>query len=373
MMAQLDMPAMVFTALALLLFIKRQYAWAAAISVLLVLAKETGLVVPLVFFLVLLYRRRAREATYFIAPAAALFGWLLFLHHGTGYWLGDPGFAHYNVAYAMHPVRIFLSFARRLYYLFIGEFRWIGTLVIFFTLFLCPPFRRRRWKVAGMVGGANLLLVSVLGGAELERYVLPSLAIFYIAVAVALTCVPKKVAIAATGALVAGLVINLWWDPPYPFPYENNLAMVDFVRLQKAAAEFAEQDLVGRRIATAWPYTAGMRDPDYGFVDRKIGTVETGDFHYSSIRKLPPGSFDALITYTRTWMPSGGLIQYAIVRQILTHFYDWQPDITSEQCAALGLNETISLNSRGQRITIYERKRSRTPPLIALRRPAQGQ
>lgn len=373
MMAQLDMPAMVFTVIALLLFIKREYGWAAATSVVLVLVKETGLVTPFVFFLVLVYRRHFRQAIYFVAPAIALAGWLLFLHHGTGYWLGDPGFAHYNVGYALHPVRMLLSFVRRLYYVFVAEFRWIGTLVIFFTVVLCPPFRQRRWKVAALVGAANLVLVSVLGGAELERYLLPTLAIFYVAVAVALTCIPKRLAIAATGALVAGLAINNWWNPPYPFPYENNLAMVDFVRLQKAAAEFAEQAFPGRTIATAWPYTAGLRNPDYGFVKSKIHTVETGDFHYSSIAKLPPDSFDVLITYTRTWMPTSGVIQYPFVRRLLTHFYDWQPDITSEQCTSLGLNELLSLHSRGQQITIYARQRSQKATTIArLQHPSFG-
>lgn len=366
MMAQLDMPAMVLTLVALLLFLKRQYGWAAAVTVALVLAKETGLVVPFIFFLVLLQRKHWKQAAYFIAPAIALFTWLLILHHGTGYWLGDPGFAHYNVGYALHPVRMLLSFARRLYYLFIAEFRWIGTLVIFFTLFLCPPFRRRRWKVAAGVGAANLVLVSALGGAELERYLLPTLPIFYIAVAVALTCVPKKVSIAATGALVAGLVINLWWNPPYPFPYENNLAMIDFVHLQQSAADFAQEALPGHAIATAWPYTASLRDPDYGFVKTKLHAVETGDFHFDSIRKLPPDSFDALITYTRTWMPPNGVIQYPLVRRLLTHFYEWQPAITPEQCATLGLNELMSWSSRGQQITVYARKRRHIQASLAL-------
>jgi len=372
MMAQLDMPAMVFTLLALLFFLKRRYAWAAAASVVLVLLKETGLVVPFVFFIVLLTRRNWKPAAFFVAPAVAVFGWLLVLHRGTGYWLGDPGFAHYNVGYALHPVRMAMSFVRRLYYLFVAEFRWIGTLVIFFTLLLCPQFRRTRWKLTAAVAAANLVLVSVLGGAELERYLLPTLPIFYIAVAVALTCVPKKVSIAATGALVAGLVINLWWNPPYPFPYENNLAMVDFVRLQQIAAGFAQRVLPGRAIATAWPYTAGLRDPDYGFVENKLNAVETGDFHVDSIRKLPPQSFDALITYTRTWMPSNGVIRYPLVRRFLSHFYEWQPDITTEQCADLGLQELISWKSRGQRITIYARKRVGPPASVAKLEPAAG-
>ncbi len=366
MMAQLDMPAMVFTLLALLLFLKGKYEWAAAASVALVLIKETGIVVPLVFFVVLWLRKERKHAAWFIAPALALCGWLIVLHHATGNWLGDPGFAHYNVGYAIHPVRMAFSFIRRLYYLFLAEFRWIGSLVLFFTIAVCPPFHRRRWKVAAAVAGANLVLVSIFGGAELERYLLPTLPIFYIAVAVALSCIPKKLSIAATAALAAGLVINLWWNPPYPFPYENNLAMLDFVRLQQDAGNLVERVLPNRVIATAWPYTAGLRDPDYGFVKRKLQVVETGDFHYDSIRKLPPETFSVLITYTRTWMPLNGVIQFAPARRVLTHFYQWEPDITREQCATLGLTELVSLQARGQQITIYTRKHLPPQGSIAL-------
>ncbi|MBV9404664.1 MAG: hypothetical protein JO211_04925, partial [Acidobacteriaceae bacterium] len=168
MMAQLDMPAMVLSLLVLLLFIKRRYAAAAAVSVALVLVKETGVVVPFVLFLVLLGRGRFRAASYFIAPALALFAWLFVLHRATGYWLGNPDFAHYNIAYALHPVRMTLSFMRRIYYLFFAEFRWIGTFVLVGAGWYAKPFGRRRWRVTVAVALASIILVSVLGGAELE-------------------------------------------------------------------------------------------------------------------------------------------------------------------------------------------------------------
>ena len=53
MMAQLDMPAMLFTVLALLLFCLDRHAAAAAACTALVLAKETGALLPLIFGLVL--------------------------------------------------------------------------------------------------------------------------------------------------------------------------------------------------------------------------------------------------------------------------------------------------------------------------------
>ncbi|MBV9760973.1 MAG: glycosyltransferase family 39 protein [Acidobacteriaceae bacterium] len=356
MMAQLDMPAMVFTLLALLLFLEKRYAAAAAASVVLVLVKETGVVAPLIFFLALALRKDWARAAYFIAPAAALGAWLLVLHRGTGYWLGDPGFAHYNVAYSLNPVRMALSFARRLYYLFFAEFRWIGTLVMVAAVRRAAVFRNAAWRIAVAVAAANVILVSVFGGAELERYLLPVLPIFYTAVAVALTYLPRWSRLAVPPVLTAGLFLNLFWDPPYPFPYENNYSMVAFVKLQATAAQFAEEHLRRRAIATAWPYTASLARPDYGFVTHKLHVVETHDFHQSSIRALPPSDFDALIVYTRTWAPRGGVISIPIARRFLARFYDWQPDISPEQCAELGLEPVVSWQLHGQAITIYVRR-----------------
>jgi hypothetical protein len=226
-------------------------------------------------------------------------------------------------------------------------------------------FGSEPWRIAIAVAAANLVLVSVLGGAELERYLLPVLPIFYIAVSVAFTYLkPRWVRVTATVALLAGLAVNLFWNPPYPFPYENNYAMVDFVRLQKTAAEFAERKLSQHTIATAWPYTAALRRPDYGFVEHPLQVVETGDFHTSSIRALPAGRFDTLITYTRTWAPANGVISIPFVQRFLGRFYEWEPDITSAQCRELGLIRLVSWQLRGQAITIYVRE-------SATYRPAQ--
>jgi 4-amino-4-deoxy-L-arabinose transferase-like glycosyltransferase len=358
MMAQLDMPAMVFTLLALLCFLKQQYRAAALASIALVLAKETGIIAPFIFFLLLAWRKQWRLAALFLAPCLALLTWLAVLHHATGYWLGNPGFAHYNVAYSLNPVRMAFSLLRHAYYLFLAEFRWIGTLVLILTWRRTQTFfRTEPWRFALLVAAGNALLVSILGGAELERYLLPSLPVFYIAVAVGITYLSRRLfeAVAVAG-LLAGQIFNLFWNPPYPFPYENNYAMVDFVRLQQIAASFTEANFSHAKIATAWPYTAALRNPDFGFVSHSLTTLETNDFHAGSILRLPPASFNVLIVYTRTWMPSRGVIALPFVRRFLTAYYEWQPEISPQQCLSLGLRPVISWSVRGQEITIYVRQ-----------------
>jgi hypothetical protein len=357
MMAQLDMPAMVLTLLALLPFLKERYAAAAIACVALVLVKETGLVVPAVFGAFLLLRKQYKRALLFIPSALALAAWLLFLHSKTGYWLGNPGFAHYNVGYALSPVRVSFSLLRRIYYLFFAEFRWIGTLALFYAAHKLPLFLSYRWRITLAVSAATVVLVSVLGGAELERYLLPVLPVFYIAVSIAITRLPKRLGIAATLSLLIGLVGSLFWNPPYPFPYENNYAMVDFVRLQQAAAKYAENSLAHHTIATAWPFSAALRSSDYGYVSHPLQVIETGDFHFSSINALPSNSFDVLIVYTRTWVPQTGVLSLPLVRDFLRRFYEWEPQITPADCALKGLEPQAIWHKRGQTITVYVRKR----------------
>ena len=357
MMAQLDMPAMVFTLLALLLFLKEKYLAAALTCVVLVLTKETGIVVPAIFGLILCLRKDWRNGSFFTAPAVALVAWLFVLHSQTGHWFGNSGFVHYNVEYAVNPARMLFSFVRRLYYLFFAEFRWIGTLVIVWTARRCRAFRTGPWRITLIIGIATTVEVSVLGGAELERYLLPVLPIFYIAVSIGIATLRKWAAVSAVGTMIAGLAVSLVWNPPYPFPFENNYAMVDFVRLQQAAAQYAERDLKDQVIATAWPYSGALTNPDFGFVTHKLNVLETSDFHASSIEALPPESYDALITYTRTWAPATGVIALPFVKRFLNRFYQWEPAITPAQCEALGLEPVATWIARGQEISIYLRTR----------------
>jgi hypothetical protein len=354
-MAQLDMPAMVLTVCALLFFLQGKHWQSAAASVLLVLLKETGLVTPFVLFLVLCLRKDYRRAAYFAAPAIALSLWLILLHAKTGYWLGDPGFAHYNVSYSLHPVRIAMTFARRIYYLFFAEFRWIGTALLLYSVPRLPIFRSRAWRVTAAVFAGNVVLVSVLGGAELERYLLPVLPILYTAIGVALTALPTGLRFAAAGTLLVGLAVNLFWNPPYPFAFENNYAMVDFVRLQQVAARFLERDLPASTVATAWPYSAGLASPEYGFVKHPMKVVETNDFHLDSIEAVPASNYNVLVVYTRTWEPNDGVLELPWIQHFLSRFYEWQPAITPEQCEALGLHEQASWSLHGQTISVYAR------------------
>jgi hypothetical protein len=357
MMAQLDMPAMLFTVLALLLFLEDRHVAAALACVALVLAKETGALLPLTFFGVLLFERpRAKYAPYYLAPFAVLAVWFFVLWRTTGQLFGDAGFTHYNLGYALHPVRAAICFIRRIYYLFIDDFRWAGSIPIILAWKRTRIFATREWKITWLFFGAHVVMVSVLGGAELERYLLPVLPLLYIAMGAAWSTLRPVWRNAGLATVAAGLLIGLLVNPPYPFPFENNLAMVDFVELHRHAAQYLEANYPDKTIYTAWPLTGALRDPAFGYVTRKLVTFETSDLGYSTLNRLDRKGVDVLVLYSRTWETSWSVLQWPMVERFLRHFYLYEPQMDAHQVRDhFGLSQVRRWTQRGQWIEIYGR------------------
>ncbi|HTW66735.1 MAG TPA: hypothetical protein VME17_19080 [Bryobacteraceae bacterium] len=358
MMAQLDMPAMLFTILALFLFLRDCHAAAAIACTALVLAKETGAIVPLIFGVILLLDPgRSKYARYYLAPFVALGIWFFALWRTTGHLFGDPGYTRYNIWYSLNPIRASLTLLRRLYYLFIDDFRWVGALAILVTWRRHDLYRTRAWKIVWTIIAAHVLLVSLLGGAGLERYLLPLLPLVYIAMAAAFAALtPAKRAIGVS-AMAAGLIAGSFLNPPFPMPYENNLAMADFVELHRDAAQFLERAYPAGTIYTAWPLTQALRDPVFGYVDRKLASHETSDLNYSTLNAINPASVNVLVLYSRTWAPPWGVLQWAFVRNFLHRFYEYERPMTSADVRAhFGLVPVHRWTQRGQWIEVYARQ-----------------
>ena len=360
MMAQLDMPAMVFTLAGLLLFLQDRHRLAALACTALVLTKETGVLLPLLLALYLAASRgRARTALYYLVPCLFLAAWLLLLRHARpGIYSAIPALPATTSTTPCIPVRIAVSLLRRFYFLFVSDFRWVGSIALIFG-WRQRAFAHPGWRIAFWFGAAHIVLVSLLGGAELERYLLPVLPLFYIATAAAWTLMPVAGRNLSLVALTLGLLVGLFLNPPYPFPFENNLAMADFVGLQTAAAHFLEHEYPADRIHTAWPLTAALRNPDFGYVAHGLRTVETSDLHASTLSSLDPQQVTVLVLYSRTWEPAWGILQNAWVVRLLTRFYDYEPQMSSEQCRLrLNLLPVMRWTRRGQWIEIYARRRA---------------
>ena len=353
MLVLLDMPAMTLTVLALLLFLDERYAACAAAATALVLVKETAITTPLVFAAWLFFHeKRQRDALYFLAPAVALGVWLVELHHVTGHWLGSDEFARFNVNQSLGFSHIVYAIGRRMYMLFISDGHFLGAAALIAGWRL---LRGKEWTIAGLVAVAQTAVVTLLGGAVLDRYMLPVLPILYAAFAVAGSAWSRPVRLWAQGAMVTLFVVGWFWNPPVPFPYENNLAMVDFVRLQQEAAGYLEGNAAGQRIATAWPFSEALVNPEFGYVHRPLNlTVRTGGVRLANLAQLNPKDFDVLVLYSAEWSVKGRLLDIAPVRSLVTAFLDPNINATSDEIrATLGFVPALRWTRGGQWIEIY--------------------
>ncbi len=129
-LAHLDMMAAAMTLWGLAMYVERRPAATIMFFALAPLAKETAIVAPLALFaweLVcpmlassreasLCFQRRSAARTFSlllcVAPLAA---WLVYHHHRTGFYLGNPEYLRYNLGATLNPLRIVLAILLRLW------------------------------------------------------------------------------------------------------------------------------------------------------------------------------------------------------------------------------------------------------------------
>lgn len=330
MLALPDMPAMLCATLALWLFLRERIVLAATACIVLVLVKETGIVAPILFGAWLARERRLRDAVWFIAPAAALVAWVAILFRATGHWAGTTAFVDYNLFYPLHPMRIAANTLRRLYYLFFANLHWIGAFAILFAWRTSRIFRSRNWRIAGSLAIAHTATVTVLGGATLERYLLPVLPILYSAMTAGLSLFPRRPRLICSAALLAGLTAGIFVNPPYPFPYEDNLAFADFVRLQSEAADYLSHWYSGAQVATVWPLTVELARPELGYVGGRLAVEPLPDSTAETLRRLDWRKVQALAVFSRNSDPPLSPLRIAPVRHLWQALFGYVAPATEQ-------------------------------------------
>lgn len=327
MLAELDLPAMLFTVWALLLFLRHRFAVSALVCVALVLVKETGLVVPVILGGWLLIEGKRRAAAWYALPFLALASWVLVLWRSTGHLLGSTGFTDFNLLFPLHPVRLGVALLRRCYYLFFENFHWVGWIAVVAAWRRSRIFHNRSWRITASLFCAHVVAVTLLGGATLERYLMPVLPLLYIAMAAAWSAAPSRWTRLGQLALMAGLLFSLFWIPPYPYPFENNLALVDFVRLQQSAAGFLEHISPTGPVTTAWPLSSALRRPEFGYVSRPIQVKGIEDFGATRVAALDPGAVRTFVLYSRDRETAWDPRRIPFIRALARRYYGYEPQI----------------------------------------------
>ena len=396
-LAHLDLAAGLFTLLALLALLENHPAWFALASTCAVLSKETAVVLlPVAWIFSWWQIRRTSDSlarawwAAYLAPLVALIAWAGFYHHATGFWTGNRYYLYYNLYSTLHPVRVLLTLLRRLYETFAGGFHWVlaaGAIagirwgrgnkvgpalekpVVPVTLVIPaktgihsayhqgPNTLGRLFFLGGWLTAAYLVMLSVVGGAVLPRYLLP---IFPPLVLIAVTLIWLLPRLVARSIMVLTAVCFVWaWflNPPYPFPFEDNLAYADFVHLHERAAQLLAAHAGERRILTAWPTSDELSRPFLGYVPQPLNVVAVQGFGRHDFDNVSPDSFDFLYLYSRRWEPpSNWLRRFPWLQRLQERYFEYQPEIQENELAVkYHLRLLASFERRRQWVRIYVR------------------
>ena len=312
------------------------------------------MLVPLVLGAWLAYERRWRDAALYAAPLVTLAAWMAALKRETGYWMGNAGFTDYNLFYLLHPVRLAVTLSRRLYYLFASSFHWAGAIAIVYAWRKSRIFYSRSWKVAWLFVAAHVAMVTVLGGAVLERYLLPVMPIVYTAMVAGITLLPRWPQRTLAVVLLFGVAAANFINPPYPFPYENNLAFVDFLKLQMDATDYVEHWYPEARVSTAWPMALELSHPELGFVKRPIAVQFITNFSKPVLAGVKWENVQILIAFSRSWDPRLNVLRFGPIDRFWRRYYPNMPNAGIDEVRAqVPLPIEQHFERRGQWVDIY--------------------
>jgi hypothetical protein len=230
---------------------------------------------------------------------------------------------------------------------------------------MSPPVPRRerdRIAVPTQLAFAALLLayvlmLSVLGGAVLARYMLPVMPlVIIISVSTLRRRVPWwrwLIAMAAVG-FVSALITN----PFYRSAPEDNLNYADFVRLHKRAADVIQERYAHAHVLTAWPASDELTHPYLGYVKQPVSVVRIDNFTVEQLTLAAQAKeqYDVALLFSTKLEPEHPLLDsFAWWRRIHERFFDYHRDLPPDVAAQmLGGTVVFEKHLNGQWIAIVE-------------------
>ncbi|MBV8894252.1 MAG: glycosyltransferase family 39 protein, partial [Acidobacteria bacterium] len=376
-LAHLDMAAAGLTLWGVAAYIERRQWSTLAWFSLAGLAKETAIVTPLAISLWELARparrssandeARLEQRPAFLAAALVPLGaWFAYHYMQTGYVFGNPEFFHYNVIATLRPWRVVLAAAMRVWQMVGYMHLWLLTLAGALAMFL-PPQREgclERPRIARELQALLLVLVlayvltmATIGGAVLARYMLPVLPLVIILWVSTLWrraehWLPVIVLIGTS--FIVGWFVN----PPYGFPFEDNLAYRDYIVLHRTAEQFLAKQRPGARVLTAWPASDELTRPYLGYVSAPLRVVQVDDFSFEQMVSASDASapVDLALVFSTKYQPAHPILNAwqgwdRIKRRYFGYHQDLLPAVAAE---VLHGNVIYSAARNGQWIGIIE-------------------
>ncbi|HET9180794.1 MAG TPA: glycosyltransferase family 39 protein [Candidatus Angelobacter sp.] len=348
-LAHADLAAAAFTLWGIRASAEKQIWRSQAAFSLAVLSKETAILAPFAIAIWELLglggksgRRRLLSAVPFLVPLAFLLAWLGYHHSQTGRFFGDPGFYQYNVVQAITPIRFLLALGLRFWHLF-GAMNMLALTAATGAAMMFPPVvdstgERRRIPVPiqlqfALIMLAYIVVLSLLGGALLTRYLLP---VYPLVIIIGMSTLHRRIVSWEWPAavMVVFFVFALAFDPPYRIAPEDNLTYRDFIELHAAAAHFLEQHERGKTVLTAWPATDELTKPYLGYVQQPFATIPVRDFTATEMLRARGMRSRYQVAYLFSTKYEGSTWFHSELWDRLNQrYFDYHRDLSPEACA----------------------------------------
>ncbi|HEY1658715.1 MAG TPA: glycosyltransferase [Candidatus Sulfotelmatobacter sp.] len=389
-LAQVDLAAAGFVFWGLSAFLKRKHATTFLWFTLAALSKETAILAPLALaaweaagifapktLRDKLWRKpHNRSVAPLLLPVLPLSLWYGYHYVRTGYIFGNPEFFRYNVASTLNPTRFLLALLMRFWQIGGYLHLWVLTLAMALAIWMLPPLRNRseegqpkeRPRISLPVQMsfyaiilADVIAMALVGGAVLARYMLPAVPLVIIlSVSTLWRRVRPWQAVVAFVALA--FVAGWFWNPPYGFSPEDNLAYRDYVVLHENAEHFLEARYPMARVLTAWPASDELSRPWLGYLTRPMRVLRVEDFSLDEMLSAADARsrYDiALVFSTKYEAGSTWWDSWQCWMELKKRFFGFHRDLPPAAAATiLGGRIVFEQQRGGQRIAVIEIEQS---------------
>jgi hypothetical protein len=243
---------------------------------------------------------------------------------------------------------------------------WFLTLGMLLAMTL-PPVKddgAERQRIAVPVQMLFLVVVKVyviamalIGGAVLARYMLPAVPLVII---VAVSTLRRRLRYWPVAiATVALAFIAAWfWNPPYGFSPEDNLAYRDYIVLHQDGERFLEARYPMARALTAWPASDELSRPWLGYTTRPMQVVRIEDFSLEEILSAADfrSNFDVVFVFSTKYEPPHPLLErWKTWTDLKRRFFGYHRDLPPAAAAQiLGGHIVFAKERKGQWVAVIE-------------------
>lgn len=299
-------------------------------------------------------------------PLVPLTLWYAYHYARTGYVFGNPEFFRYNVAATLNPLRFVLALALRLWQAFGYMHLWLLTIGMLLAMLL-PAIQDKgveRRRIAIPVQAIFLAIVAVyvvamalIGGAVLARYMLPAVPLVIL---LGVSTLRRRLLEwpAAVGVVALAFVTAWFWNPPYGFAPEDNLAYRDYIILHEDAERFVEARYPMAHVLTAWPASGELTSPWLGYVTRPVQVVQIEDFSLEQVLSAADfrGHFDVALVFSIKYEPVRPLLErWKAWTDLKRRFFGYHRDLPPAMAAQiLGGHIVFSEERKGQWVAVIE-------------------